>query len=73
MKTYGGGGIALGFLNLGARSRWVSVTRPLYSHRKSTWYALDRKLGRPQSRSGGGGEERTSMPPSGIESRYSIS
>jgi hypothetical protein len=29
---------------------------------KSHWYPLDRRLGRPQSRSGGGGEEKKSIP-----------
>jgi len=29
---------------------------PLYSQRKSPWYPLDRRLGRPQSWSGYGGE-----------------
>jgi hypothetical protein len=34
---------------------------------KSPWYPLDRRLGEPQSRSGRGGEEKNSQPPSGIE------
>jgi hypothetical protein len=40
---------------------------PLYSQGKSPWYPLDRRLGRPQSRPGRGGEEKTSQPPLGIE------
>jgi hypothetical protein len=61
MKTYwGSGGIAPRILDLGTRWRWVvSFTpRPLYHQGKSPWYPLDRRLGRPQSRSGGGGEEK---------------
>jgi hypothetical protein len=47
----------------------VSFTpRPLYPQGKSPWYPLDRRLGGPQSRSGHGGEEKNSQPPSGIES-----
>jgi hypothetical protein len=34
---------------------------------KSTWYPLSRSLGRLQSRSGPGGEEKNSQPPLGIE------
>jgi hypothetical protein len=34
---------------------------------KSPWYPLDRRLGGSQSRSGRGGEEKNSQPPSGIE------
>jgi hypothetical protein len=34
------------------------TTRPLYPQGKSSWYALDRRLGGPQSRSGHSGEER---------------
>jgi hypothetical protein len=40
---------------------------PLYHQGKSPWYPLDRRLGEPQSRSGGGGEEKNSQPPLGIE------
>jgi hypothetical protein len=35
--------------------------------RKSPWYPLDRRLGRPQSRSGRGGEEKNSQSSPGIE------
>jgi hypothetical protein len=46
----------------------VSFTpRPLYSHGKSPWYPLDRRLGGPQSRSGRGGEEKNSQPLPGLE------
>jgi hypothetical protein len=34
---------------------------------KEPWFPLDRRLGGPQSRSGRGGEEKNSQPPSGIE------
>jgi hypothetical protein len=38
----------------------VSFTpRPLYSQGKSPWYPLDRRPGGPQSRSGRGGEEKS--------------
>jgi hypothetical protein len=41
----------------------VSFTpRPLYSQGESPWYALDRRLGVRQSRSGRGGEEKNSQP-----------
>jgi hypothetical protein len=44
----------------------VSFTpRPLYPQGKIPWYPLDRRLGRPQSRSGRGGEEKNSQPPPG--------
>jgi hypothetical protein len=46
----------------------VSFThRPLYPHRKSPWYPLDRKLDGPQSRSGRGGEEKNSKLLPGLE------
>jgi len=49
----------------------VSFTpRPLYSHGKSPWYPLDRRLGRPQCRSGRGGEEKNSQPPKTSFSSY---
>jgi hypothetical protein len=35
--------------------------RPLYPQGKSPWYALDRRLGGPQSWSGRGGEEKNSQ------------
>jgi hypothetical protein len=34
---------------------------------KSPWYALDRRLGGSQNRSGRGGEEKNSQSPPGIE------
>jgi hypothetical protein len=34
---------------------------------KSPWHPLDRRLGGPQSRSGRGGEEKTSQPLPGFE------
>jgi hypothetical protein len=39
------------------------VPRPLYPQKKSPLYPLDRRLGRPQSRSRRGGEENNSQPP----------
>jgi hypothetical protein len=41
--------------------------RLLYSHGKSPWYPVDRRLGGPQSRSAQCGEERNSQPLSGLE------
>jgi hypothetical protein len=35
--------------------------------RKNPWYPLDRRLGGLQSRSGRGGEEKNSQPPTEIE------
>jgi hypothetical protein len=54
-------------LDLGTKWRWVvSFThRPLYHRRKRPYYALDRRLGGPQSWSGCCGEELLSL--SGIE------
>jgi hypothetical protein len=59
------GGIAPRILCLGTIWKWVvSFTpRPLYSHGKSPWYPLDRRLGGPQSSSWRGGEEKNSQPP----------
>jgi hypothetical protein len=37
------------------------------SQGKSPWYPLDTRLGGTKSRSGRGGEEKNSQPPSGIE------
>jgi hypothetical protein len=34
---------------------------------RSPWYALDRRLGGPQSQSGRGGEEKNSQPLPGLE------
>jgi hypothetical protein len=46
----------------------VSFTpQPLYPQGKNPWYPLDRRLGGPQSRSGCGGEEKDSQPPSEME------
>jgi hypothetical protein len=49
--------------------RWVvSFTlRPLYPQGKRPWHPLDGGLGGPQSRSGRGGEEKTSQPLPGLE------
>jgi hypothetical protein len=41
--------------------------RPLHPQGKSPWYPLDRRLGRPQSRSGHGGEKKNSQPLPGLE------
>jgi hypothetical protein len=41
--------------------------RPLYLLGKSPWNPLDRRLGGTQSRSGHGGEEKTSQPLPGFE------
>jgi hypothetical protein len=57
-KTYrGSGGIAPHILNLDTRWRWVVsfTTRPLNLGERRR-YALDKRLGGPQSRSGRGGE-----------------
>jgi hypothetical protein len=40
---------------------------PLYLRGKSPWYPLDRRFGRPQSRSGRCGVEKTVLPLPGIE------
>jgi hypothetical protein len=45
----------------------MEVSGQLYPQGKSPWYPLDWRLGRPQSRSGRGGEEKNSQPPPGIE------
>jgi hypothetical protein len=46
----------------------VSFTpRPLYPQGKNPWYPLDRRLGRPQSRSERGGEEKNSQPLPGFK------
>jgi hypothetical protein len=45
----------------------ISFTpRPLYPQEESPWYPQDRRLGRPQSRSGSGGE-KNSQPLPGLE------
>jgi hypothetical protein len=64
------GGIISRILDLGTRWRRVVnfTLRPLYPQRKRPWCPLDRRLGGLQSRSGrGGGEEKNSQPPPGIE------
>jgi hypothetical protein len=52
-------------------TRWrcvVSFTpRPFYPQGKSPWYPLERRVGRPQSRSGRGGEEKNSQTVPGLE------
>jgi hypothetical protein len=61
MKAYwGSGGIAQRILDLGTRrgGEW-SASRP--------WYALDRRLGGPRSRSGHGDEDENSQPLTGLE------
>jgi hypothetical protein len=39
---------------------------------KDPWYPLDRRLDRPQNRSGRGGEEKNSLPLPGIEQETKI-
>jgi hypothetical protein len=50
--------------DLGIRWRWVVsfTSRLLYPQGKSRRYSLDRRLRGPQSRSGGGGEEKNNQP-----------
>jgi hypothetical protein len=70
MKAYWGVEVQLhSFFVLGTRWRWVvSFTpQPLYPQGKIPWYQLDGRLGGPQSRSGRGGEQKSSLPPPGIE------
>jgi hypothetical protein len=70
MKVYWRSGfITPRILDLGTRWRWVvSFTPlPLYTQGNSPWCPLHRRLDGPQSRSGRGGEEKNSQPPSGIE------
>jgi hypothetical protein len=69
VKTSWSGGIAPCILDFGTRWRWVvSLTlRPLYRRGRSPPYQLDRRLGGLQSRSGCGGEDKTSQPPQGID------
>jgi hypothetical protein len=57
-------GIDPRILDLGTRWKWVVSFTPrlLYFQGKSPWYPLDRRLGEPQSRSGRGGEEKSSQP-----------
>jgi hypothetical protein len=65
MKAYwGSGSVTPRIRDLGTIWMWViSFTpRPLYPQEKSLWYASDRRLSGPQSRSGRGGEEKNSQP-----------
>jgi hypothetical protein len=57
------------FFDLGTRWRWVvSFTpRPLYPPGKNPGYPLDMRLGGTQSRSGRGGEEKSSQHLPGLE------
>jgi hypothetical protein len=57
MKTYGGVEVQI----------HVFLTRPLYPQGKKPRYPLDRRLGRPRSQSGCGGDEKNSLPWPGIE------
>jgi len=41
---------------------------PLYSHGKSPWHPLDRRLGGPQTQSRSSGEKKNSQPLLGLES-----
>jgi hypothetical protein len=59
MKAYwGSGGIAPRILDLG--TRWRCPGR--FTLRESSWYPLDRRLVRPQSRPERGGEEKIPSP-----------
>jgi hypothetical protein len=72
MKTHRGSeGTAPRILNHDSRWGWViSFTpRSLYPRKESLCYPLDRRPGGAQSRSGRGGEEKTSLPLLGIEPR----
>jgi hypothetical protein len=75
MKTYwGSGGVAPRILNLGARWRWVVsfMTHTLYVRRNNPRYPLDRRLCGPQSRSGRGGEEKSSHPLPALQAHVQI-
>jgi hypothetical protein len=65
----GSGGIAPRILDLGTRWRWVVSLAPrrFTSQVKSPWCPIGRRLGRPQSRFGYGGEEKNSQPLPGLE------
>jgi hypothetical protein len=70
MKAYWGSeATALHILDL--RNRWRGVVSftlwRFYSQGKSPWYPLDRRLGGPQNRFRGGGEEKNSQPLPKIE------
>jgi hypothetical protein len=61
MKAYWEiGDIAPHILDIGTKCRFTPQG-------KSPWYPLERRLGRPQNRSGCGGEERNSQPLPGLE------
>jgi hypothetical protein len=47
-------------------SGWLHAPASL-SQGSSSWYQLERSLSGPQSRSGRGGEEKTSQPLPGLE------
>jgi hypothetical protein len=59
-------------LNLSTRWRWVvSFTpQPLYPHGKGPWYALDKRMSGPQSRSESCREQKTLLPLLGIEPQF---
>jgi hypothetical protein len=62
--------IAPRILNLCTRWRWV-VSFTAWKLWKSPRYPLNRRLGRPQNRCGGGGWEKKSLPLPGIEHQSS--
>jgi len=63
MKTYWGREVYVhAFFDLGTRCK----SRPLYPQGKSPRYPLDRRVDRPQSRSGRGVEEKNCQPSPGI-------
>jgi len=66
---YGCGGIAPRILDLGTRWRLVVSFNPwsLYPQGTSPRYALDRRLGGPQNRSGRCGEKKNYKPLEGFE------
>jgi hypothetical protein len=61
--------IAPRILDLGTSWRWVVsfMPRPLFPHEKNPLYPLDRRLGKPQSRSRRAGEEKNSQPLPALE------
>jgi len=65
MKTRGGIGR---IINLGANGGEWSASRPgRFTPGNERKYSLDRKVGGPQSRSGRGGDNKSSQPPLEIE------